>query len=85
MVVGVDVAKEDVVPKKTGFTSGNDGSPVDTCASMAGKGKGRGSSSMTRFRSPSPIQKRARLDAMAFSGTPTFWLHHSPRKEEFMD
>jgi hypothetical protein len=85
MMAGIDVAKKDVIPKKTNFKSKNEVFAVDTHASMARKGKGRGSSSVTRYRSSSPIKKRPRLDVLAFNGTPTFWLHYAPQREEFMD
>jgi hypothetical protein len=81
MVAGVEIARKEVIPKKTGFTSGGIVTTTVTHASAAG----RGSSSTTGARSPSPTKKRQRMDAMVFSGSPTFWLHYSPQKEEFMD
>jgi hypothetical protein len=81
MVAVVDVAKKEVIPKKTGFTSGGIVTTVGTHTSAAG----RGSPSIARGRSPSPVKKRPRVDAMIFNGSPTFWLHYSPQKKEFMD
>ena len=81
MVAGIDVAKKERIPKKTGFSSGGNPTAVSTYSSVTG----RGSSSTSRARSPSPTKKRLRMDTMIFSGTPTFLLHYSPQKEEFMD
>jgi len=80
-MVGIEIAKKAVVPKKTGFTGGGAGTTTRTYAGAAGRGGARGNPP----RQPSPVKKRARTEVLVFTGQATFWLHSTPPKEEFMD